>query len=78
VYLLRNFPPNPQRKSKLLRLYCSGSQSQQSFLLLSPSTHSLDVSTRMGHLQVNIFFEASYAFLTDPLLRLSLQIYHLL
>jgi hypothetical protein len=34
--------------------------------------YSLHVSARAGHLQVNIvvFYEASYAFLTDPLLRL--------
>jgi hypothetical protein len=44
----------------LLGLYYSGRQSQQSFLLLSPSTYSLHVSTRAGHLQVNIFFEVSY------------------
>jgi hypothetical protein len=37
----------------LLGLYYSGCQSQQSFLLLSPSTHSLHVSVRAGHLQVN-------------------------
>jgi hypothetical protein len=44
----------------------SGRQSQQSFLL-SPSTHSLHVSVRAGHLQVNIFFfcEASYCPLMD-------------
>jgi hypothetical protein len=37
------------------------------------SFHSLHVSARTGHLQVNIIvsYEASYAFLTDPLLRLS-------
>jgi hypothetical protein len=39
--------------------YYSGRQSQQSFLLLSPSTQSLHVSARAGHLQVNIFFEAT-------------------
>jgi hypothetical protein len=40
----------------LLALYNSGRQSQQSFLLSSPSTHSLRISARAGHLQVNIFF----------------------
>jgi hypothetical protein len=35
-------------------LYYSGCQSQQSFLLLSPSTHSLHVSARAGHLQVKL------------------------
>jgi hypothetical protein len=39
----------------LLGLYYSGRQSQLSFLLLSPSTHSLHVSGRVGHHQVNIF-----------------------
>jgi hypothetical protein len=57
----------------LLGLYFSGRQSQQGFLLLSPSTHSLHVSARAGHLQVNIFFEASYCLLTDPLFGLSLH-----
>jgi hypothetical protein len=28
----------------------------KAFLLLSPSTHSLHVSARAGHLQVNIYF----------------------
>jgi hypothetical protein len=36
----------------LLGLYYSGRQSQQSFLLLSPSTHSLYVSAHAGQLQV--------------------------
>jgi hypothetical protein len=49
-------------------------------VLFFHSTHSLHVLARMGHLQVNIIvsYEAGYAFLTDPLLRLSLHIYHLL
>jgi hypothetical protein len=44
------------------------------------STHSLHVSARMNYIQVIIIvsYEASYAFLTDPLLRLSLHIYDLL
>jgi hypothetical protein len=39
------------------------------FLLLSPTTHSLHVSARAGHLQVIFFsFEASYyCLLTDPI-----------
>jgi hypothetical protein len=63
----------------LLGLYYSGCQSQQSFfLLLPPSTHSLHVSAHAGHLQVNIFFEASYCLLTDPLFGLSLHILSLI
>jgi hypothetical protein len=64
----------------LLGLYYSGRQSQQSFLLLSPSTHSLHVSARAAHLQVNIFFsfETSYCLLTDPLIGLSLHILSLI
>jgi hypothetical protein len=61
-----------------LGLYYSGRQSQRSFLLLSPSTHSLHVSARAGHLQVNIFFEASYCLLTDPLFGLSLHLLSLI
>jgi hypothetical protein len=52
--------------SLLLGLYYSGRLSQQSFLL-SPFTRLLHVSAHAGHLQVNIFFEASYCLLTDPL-----------
>jgi hypothetical protein len=44
------------------------------YVLLSPSTHS----ARAGHLQVNIFFEASYCLLTDPLFGLSLHILSLI
>jgi hypothetical protein len=63
----------------LLGLYYSGRQSQQSFLF-SHSTHSLHVSARAGHLQVNIIVscEASYCLLTDPLFRLSLHILSLI
>jgi hypothetical protein len=52
----------------------SGCHIQKRFLL-SPSTHSLHVSARAGHLQVIIFFscEASYCPLTDPLFELSLR-----
>jgi hypothetical protein len=39
----------------LLGLHYSGRHSQQSFLL-SPSTHSLHILARAGHLQVNILF----------------------
>jgi hypothetical protein len=62
----------------VLGLY-SGSQSQQSFLF-SPSSHSLHVSARAGHLQVNIIVscEASYCLLTDPLFRLPLHILSLI
>jgi hypothetical protein len=63
---------------RVLGIYYSGRQSQQRFLLLSPSTHSLHVSAREGHLQVNIFFEASYCLLTDSLFGLSLQIISLI
>jgi hypothetical protein len=64
----------------LLGLYYSGRQSQQSFLLLSPSTHSLHVSARVGHLQVNIFFsfKASYCLPTDHYLGYLYAFYHLL
>jgi hypothetical protein len=61
-------------KLRTLGLYYSGCQSQQSFLLLSLSTHSLHVSARAGHLQMNIFFEASYCLLMDLLFGLSLYI----
>jgi hypothetical protein len=49
-------------------------------VLFFHSTQSLHVSARTGHLQVNVIisYEAGCAFLTDPLLRLSLHIYHLL
>jgi hypothetical protein len=66
------------KPSKQVKLYYSGLQSQQNFLLLSPSTDSLHVSARVGHLQVNIFFEASYCLLTDPLFGLSLHILSLI
>jgi hypothetical protein len=58
----------------LIGLYYAGRQSQQSFLLLSPSTHSLHVSASAGHFQVNLFFEASYCLLTVPLFWLFLHI----
>jgi hypothetical protein len=62
----------------LLGLHYSGRQLQTK--LFSHSTHSLHVLARTGHPQVNVIvsYEPSYAFLTDPLLRLSLHIYHLL
>jgi hypothetical protein len=51
-------------------------------VLFSHSTHSPHVSAHTGQLQlqVNVIvsYEASYDFLTDPLCRLSLHIYHLL
>jgi hypothetical protein len=63
----------------LLGLYYSGHQSQQSFYFFH-FTHSLHVSAGTGLLQVNIIvsYEASYTFLTESLLRLSLHIYYLL
>jgi hypothetical protein len=66
-----------QQTIPLRGLYYSGRQSQQSFLL-SPSTHSLHVSARADHLQVNIFSEACYCLLTDPLFGLSLHILSLI
>jgi hypothetical protein len=56
----------------LLGLYYSGRQLQQSFYN-KVFTHS-HVSARAGHLQANIFFEACYCLLTDPLFGLSLHI----
>jgi hypothetical protein len=47
-------------------------------VLFVHSTHSLHVSVHTGHLQVNIIisYEASYAFLKDPLLRLFTHLHY--
>jgi hypothetical protein len=78
MFLLKTANHEVPRHVIFIGLYYSGRQSQQSFLLSSPSTHSLHVSARVGHLQVNILFEASYCLLTDPLFGLSLHILSLI
>jgi hypothetical protein len=70
-YVINYYSGKTVLTEKILGLYYSGHQSQQSFLLLSPSTHSLHVSARAGHLLFLfiIFFEASYYYYSHSCLK---------
>jgi hypothetical protein len=60
-----------------LGLYYSGRQSQQFYIFIL-LTHYMFRPYGPSSSEYYYSYEASYAFLTDPLLRLSLHIYHLL
>jgi hypothetical protein len=66
---------SPTSGGRSVRKVRSRTQAME-FILVS--IRSLHVSARVGHLQVNIFFEARYCLLTDPLFGLSLHMLSLI